>query len=202
PYDALAPAIMRRSKLATIPRKKNQALAEALSLFRARKWKTAFSRLARVDKISALSGDELEALAIAAHLSRNETRAPQLLARLHQAHLDAVNIRRAARFAFCLRFIALNEGQPAQPDGRLARAGRLLEDQEPSAEHGYLLIPTGIGAARAREIQAATAAFIRAGQFGRRFADKDLLTMALNGQGRALIRNGEHITPNTFLHEA
>jgi len=193
---------MRRPKLATIPRKKDQALADALSLFRAGKWKTAFTQLTRLDKISALSGDELEALAIAAHLSGNEARALELLARIHQAHLDAGNTRRAARFAFWLGFIALNEGQHAQSSGWLARASRLLEDQEACAEHGYLLIPTGIGAARAGKIQAASAAFVRAGQIGRQFADKDLITMALNGQGRALIRNGEHIKGNRLLDEA
>src|SRR5215468_3911658 len=193
---------MRRSKLATIPRKKNQALAEALSLFRAGKWKTAFTQLTRLDKISALSGDELEALAIAAHLSGNEARALELLARIHQTHLDAGNIRRAARFAFWLGFIALNDGQYAQSNGWLARASRLLEDQEACPEHGYLLIPGGIRAARSGEIQAAASAFIRAGQIGKKFGDKDLMTMALNGHGRTLIRGGEHAKGNQLLDEA
>jgi len=57
----------------------------------------------------------------------------ELLARIHQAHPDAGNIRRAARFA---------------------RASRLLEDQEACPEHGYLLSPSGIRAVRSGEIQA------------------------------------------------
>jgi hypothetical protein len=67
-------------------------------------------------------------------LTSAETKpALELLARIHQAHPDAGNIRRAARFA---------------------RASRLLEDQQACPEHGYLLIPSGIRAVRSGEIQA------------------------------------------------
>jgi DNA-binding CsgD family transcriptional regulator len=89
-----------------------------------------------------------------------------------------------------------------QSSGWLARANRLLEDQETCPEHGYLLIPAGIRAGRAGEIQTATAAFHRAGQIGKQFADKDLMTMALNGLGRALIRGGQHLKGIKLLDEA
>jgi DNA-binding NarL/FixJ family response regulator len=193
---------MSRPKLAKISSKGTLALKQGLASVRERKWRSAFSHLTAADQAASLTGDELEALAIAAHLSGNEARALELLARIHQAHLDAGNIRRAARFAFWLGFIALNEGQHAQSNGWFARASRLLEDQEACPEHGYLLIPAGIRAARSGEIPAATAAFIRAGQIGKQFADKDLMTMARNGLGRALIRDGEHAKGNKLLDEA
>jgi tetratricopeptide (TPR) repeat protein len=193
---------MSRPKLARISHKRTLAVTQGLESLRDRKWRAAFLHLSAADKVASLTGDELEALAIAAHLSGNESRALELLARIHQAHLDAGNIRRAARFAFWLGFIALNEGQPAQSNGWLARATRLLEGQEVSPEHGYLLIPAGIRAARSGEIQAATSAFIRAEQLGKQFGDKDLMTMALNGHGRALIRGGEHAKGNKLLDEA
>src|SRR5262244_1448073 len=139
---------MARSKLAKLSGKRDLTLQQGLASLRERKWRSAFSRLARADDAAPLTGDELEALAIAAHLSGNESRALELLARIHQAHLDTGNVRRAARFAFWLGFIALNEGQYAQSNGWLARAGRLLEDQQACPEHGYLLIPSGIRAAR------------------------------------------------------
>jgi DNA-binding NarL/FixJ family response regulator len=192
---------MSRPKLAKIPRK-TLALTQGLDSLRNRNWRTAFSELTVADQSSSLTGDELEALAIAAHLSGNETQALELLARIHRAHLDAGNIRRAARFAFWLGFIALNEGQLAQSNGWLARADRLLEGQKTCAEHGYLLIPAGIHSARGGQMQAAIASFVRAGQIGKQFADKDLMTMALNGHGRALIRGGDHAKGNKFLDEA
>ena len=192
---------MSRPKLAKLSDKRGLALKQGLASFRKRKWRAAFSHLIVADETGSLTGDELEAMAIAAHLSGNEAQALELLTRIHQAHLDAGNIRRAARFAFWLGFIALNEGQHAQSNGWLARASRLLEDQEACPEHGYLLIPAGIRAARSGELQAATAAFTRAGQIGKQFADKDLMTMALNGQGRALIRGGEHAKGNKLLDE-
>jgi DNA-binding CsgD family transcriptional regulator len=193
---------MSRPKLEKISDTRALAGRQGLESWRDRKWCAAFSQLSDYDQAAALTGDELEALAMAAHLSGNEGRALELLARIHQAHLDTGNIRRAARFAFWLGFIALNDGQYAQSNGWLARASRLLEDQEACPEHGYLLIPGGIRAARSGEIQAAAAAFIRAGQIGKRFGDKDLMTMALNGHGRALIRGGEHVKGNKFLDEA
>lgn len=178
------------------------ALAQGLASLRERNWRTAFRQLAAADQASSLGGDELEALAIAAHLSGNEAQALELLSRIHQAHLAAGNIRRAARFAFWLGFIALNDGQLAQSNGWLARAARLLEGEEDCPEHGYLLIPAGIQAARRGEVKAAIAGFRRAGQLGRRFRDRDLVTMALNGHGRALIRGGDHANGVKLLDEA
>src|SRR5262249_2356451 len=193
---------MRRSKLAKIPGKRSLALKQGLAAFGQRRWRAAFSHLTLADRVDSLTGDELEAVAIAAHLSGNEAHALRLLARIHQAHLDAGNVRRAARFAFWLGFIALNEGQRAQSSGWLARASRLVEDHEACPEHGYLLIPAGIRAARSGEIQHAIATFLRAGQIGKQFGDKDLMTMALNGHGRALIRGGDHAKGNKLLDEA
>jgi len=120
---------MSRPKLASISHKRTLAVTQGLESLRDRKWGAAFSHLSAADKAASLTGDELEALAIAAHLSGNEAHALELLARIHQAHLDAGNIRRAARFAFWLGFIALNEGQQAQSHGWLARADRLLDGQ-------------------------------------------------------------------------
>ena len=193
---------MTRPKLAKVTDKRVLARRQGLESLRARKWREAFTQLSHADQAAALTGDELEALAIAAHLSGNEGRALELLARIHQAHLDSGNLRRAARFAFWLGFIALNDGQQAQSNGWLARSSRLLEDQEPCPEHGYLLIPAGIQSARSGEIQAAAAAFLRAGQIGKKFGDKDLMTMALNGHGRALVRAGDHVKGNKLLDEA
>lgn len=144
---------MSRPKLAKLSGKHTLALEQGLASMHRRKWRAAFSHLSAADGVAALTGDELEALAIAAHLSGNEASAREILARIHQAHLDEGNVGRAARFAFWLGFIALNEGQQALSNGWLARANRLLEGQEECAEHGYLLIPAGISAGRGGEIQ-------------------------------------------------
>ena len=116
---------MSRPKLARLSDQRGLALKQGLASLRERRWRAAFSHPTVADRAASLAGDELEALAIAAHLSGNEARALELFARIHQAHPDAGNIRHAARFA---------------------RASRLLEDQEACPEHGYLLIPSGIRA--------------------------------------------------------
>lgn len=85
---------MSRLKLASISHKRTLAVTQGLLSLRDRKGGTAFSHLFAADKAASLTGDELEALAILAHLSGNEAHALELLARIHQAHLDAGNIRR------------------------------------------------------------------------------------------------------------
>lgn len=197
---------MPRRKLALISvkrsSKKPASLAKGLTSLRNRQWRSAFTQLALADQAESLGGTELEALAIAAHLSGNESQALELLARIHQHYLESGDVRRAARFAFWLGFIAFNDGQHGQSDGWLARASRLLDGHDACPERGYLLIPAGIRAARDGEIRTAVAAFLRAGEIGKQFADRDLMTMALNGHGRALIRGGENAKGNKLLDEA
>ena len=69
-------------------------------------------------------------------------------------------------------------------------------------EKGYLLLPVGYRAVHGGDAKEAHRAFVEAAEFGERFGDSDLLTMARQGQGRALIRQGETARGVALLDEA
>ncbi|MFI5372231.1 MAG: LuxR C-terminal-related transcriptional regulator, partial [Candidatus Eisenbacteria bacterium] len=113
------------------------------------------------------------------------------------------DVRRAARCAIWLVFQLQGRGDRAQAGGWLARARRLLENcDEDCVERGYLMLPEAIVSVHTGDTERAYAAFVEAGNIGARFADRDLMAMALNGQGRALIRRGEPGRGVALLDEA
>ena len=69
-------------------------------------------------------------------------------------------------------------------------------------ENGYLLLPAGYRSFHAGDPITAQAIFVQAAAFGERFGDKDLVTLGLQGQGRALIRQGEIARGVALLDEA
>ena len=129
----------------------------------------------------------MAALAAAAHLSGRDRKGFEILARAHQAFEEEGKPCESARCAFWLGFISLNVGEEAQASGWLSRAARIIEDQPDCVERGYLLLPEGIAAVRKGNAATAKTVFTNAVAMGQRFGDKDLVTLALQGQGRALI---------------
>jgi DNA-binding NarL/FixJ family response regulator len=101
-----------------------------------------------------------------------------------------------------LSFVAQLRGDSAQASGWLSRARRLLETEGDCVEKGYLLLPVGMAAAQQRDLVAAHAAFVEAASIGQRFGDRDLASLALQGQGRVLVRRGEIAGGVALLDEA
>ena len=93
-------------------------------------------------------------------------------------------------------------GDLARAGGWLSRARRLLHTHEDCVEQGYLLLPIGFGSVLDGNYAGAYAAFLQASTIGERFGDKDLATLGLQGQGRALIWQGEIKRGITLLDEA
>jgi DNA-binding NarL/FixJ family response regulator len=145
---------------------------------------------------------ELQLLATAAFLNGREQDATDFGTRAHQGFVNAGEMCPAARCAFWLALGAAINGDIAQAGGWVARGNRLLENQGDCVEKGYLLVPAGIGAVRAGDIAAAFDAFVEATAIGNRFGDKDLATLAMNGQGRVLVRQGEVARGLVLLDEA
>ncbi|HXJ86852.1 MAG TPA: LuxR C-terminal-related transcriptional regulator [Candidatus Binatia bacterium] len=139
-------------------------------------------------KASLLIGQEREGL--------------EMLARAHQSFLRLGETRAAARCAFWLGFVALLSSDLAQASGWLSRAERLLASDSECVEKGYLFLPVGYRFVHENEPVSAYKAFVEAGNFGRRFRDPDLVALALQGQGRSLIRQGEIVRGVTLLDEA
>ena len=134
--------------------------------------------------------DDLERLATAAYLAVGTTTASRPgSARTRSAARG--RLLRAARCAFWLVFRLLITGEFARAGGWLARARRLLDDApDECAEQGYLLMPDAFQHAVTGDWATAYTIAGRAAEIGDRFGDLDLVTLARNLQGRALIAQG------------
>lgn len=126
----------------------------------------------------------------------------ELLGRAHQSFLAIGETKAAARCAFWLGFVLLLGGDVAQAGGWLSRAERLLEDEPECVERGYLFLPVGYRLVNGGQPEKAYDAFVQAGKIGREFGDSDLVALALQGQGRSLIRQGEITRGVALLDEA
>jgi DNA-binding CsgD family transcriptional regulator len=147
--------------------------------------------LSRADARRALAADDLELLATTAYMLGRDDEQVAALERAHQAHLDRGDALRAVRCAFWLSIGLMLRGNVGQATGWLGRGQRVL-DREPgdSVERGYLLVPVMVQQALAGDLDAAYATAGAAVRVGERFADADLLALAVHHQGGVLIRQG------------
>jgi DNA-binding CsgD family transcriptional regulator len=191
------------SRIATlrIPADDSQALVRGREAFRRQAWAEAVSELVAADREKALDPQDLVQLAQASLLTGREREGTELLARAHQGFFNCKQSQPAARSAFWLGFMALLNGDMAQASGWLARAQRLIQDQD-WVEKGYLLLPMGFRAVHGGDAANAFEIFAQAAAIGERFTDSDLMALARQGQGRSLIRQGEIARGVALLDEA
>lgn len=178
-------------------------LEQGRKALRRQEWRAAYAQLSAAEEKSPLDPRDLEALAVATFLIGKDAEAADFLARAHQRFLGEGNAERAARCAIWQAFALLSTGALAQAGGWLARARRLLDDGlRDCVEQGYLLVPAGIMALREGDAGAAYTAFTQAVAAGEKFGDTDLVTLARQAQGRALIQGGETARGISLLDEA
>ena len=179
-----------------------QSLDEGRKLLQQRAWSTAFSRLSAADRQSPLDPEDLESLAVAAHLLGMDAVNAEMMSRAHRGFLERGETRSAARCALRLGSTLMINGDHAQAGGWLSRAGRLLEVETDCVEKGYFFLPVGFRSLQSGDGATAYNAFVQAALIGERFHDTELVTLALQGQGRALIRQGDIGRGVTLLDEA
>ena len=180
-----------------------QALERGRERFARKAWAESYRLLQAADRDVPLEPEDLERLAIAAYLVGRDDDCEVITARAHQSLLDRGDREGAARAAFWLAFALLGRGAMAPASGWLARAERLLDEgQLDSVVRGYLLIPTAIRHVVQGDAAAAHDAFSQAAEIARRFADRDLASVACHGRGRALIRLGRIAEGVALLDEA
>ncbi len=179
-----------------------QALDRGRMSARKQAWGAAFVQLSEADQQAPLDPEDLQLLSMAAHLMGKEAESGEALARAHQGFLSRGEIRPAARCAAWLSFVAQLREDNAQASGWLSRARRLLESELDCVEKGYLLLPLGMESVQRRDFAAAHAAFVEVASIGLRFADRDLASLGLQGQGRVLVRRGEIARGVALLDEA
>ena len=136
--------------------------------------------------------DERLGPAMAAYLTGRGAESVDVLA---QAHRDAVaegDLPGAIRCAFWAGFQLMDRGEIAQASGWLGRARNLLDESGlDCVERGYLLIPDAVLALLEGRPAAAYPIFEQARVIGRRFDDREVITLGGLGMGQALIAQGE-----------
>jgi DNA-binding NarL/FixJ family response regulator len=166
-------------------------------------WRDAYTQLAAADREVPLQLEDLERLAVVAHLLGRDDDSADVWARAYHEALREGRNPRAARCAFWLGLALLLRGEMAQGGAWLARAQALLDDLgEECVEQGYLLVPAALALMEEGDPAAARDAFDRAVALGTRFRDPDLLAFARCGRGQALIHLGDGGAGLVSLDEA
>jgi DNA-binding CsgD family transcriptional regulator len=171
--------------------------------FAGRAWASAHAQLAAADAAQLLELDDLERLAIAAHMLGRSDDATRAWERAHQTAVRDGDFARAIRDAFHLIMGFGQRGESAQASGWFARAAGLVEKVgRDSVEPGYLLIPQALRALDTGDPSAAFALFDQTAAIAAKFDDPDLSTLGRLGRGQSLIAMGETARGVAFLDEA
>ncbi len=193
---------MSRSATVKKPALRAQALDRGREFLRKQGWADAVVHLTAADAEDPLEPFDLVELAKASLLIGKDREGGEILARAHQAFLSRGETQLAARCAFWLGFNSLLGGNLAVASGWLSRSERLLDEHPDCVERGYLFLPVGYRYAHSGDGLKAYEAFLEAAKIGERFGDADLTVLARQGQGRALIRQGEIRRGVALLDEA
>ncbi|HEY1295965.1 MAG TPA: LuxR C-terminal-related transcriptional regulator [Chloroflexota bacterium] len=168
----------------------DRRLEEAREAFARRAWRDARSGFAVVSH-DAMTLDDIERHAIAAHLVGYEPESRELLGRGHREALARDDVTRAVRFAFWLGHSMIFTGELAQASGWWSRARTLLAQRGVDcAEWGLVLFTEALQQFFAGDADAALRTLTEAETIGQRFADTTVLASAQYLRGRALIRQG------------
>jgi DNA-binding NarL/FixJ family response regulator len=154
-------------------------------------WQAAYDSLSSADRAIPLGAEDLELLATSAYMLGRDDDYLTALERAYRAHLNGREVLRAVRCAFWTGLKLALRGETARAAGWFGRAERLLErDGRDCVERGYLLIPISLQHEAAGDYEAAYATDAQTAEIGERFNDRDLVALAVQGQGHALVRRG------------
>jgi DNA-binding CsgD family transcriptional regulator len=166
-------------------------------------WAAARAALRTADAGSPLEIEDLERLAIANHMLRNDDDTTRAWERAHQAAVRAGDLPAAVRHAFHLVMAFGLRGEIAQAGAWYARSAAIADEIGPDhVEGGYLLIPRALQTLEAGDPATAVDWFTEAAALADRFGDPDLATLGRLGQGQCLIALGEVERGVALLDEA
>ncbi|HEX6547486.1 MAG TPA: response regulator transcription factor [Candidatus Dormibacteraeota bacterium] len=168
------------------------ALARGFAEYRARRWRQAAEFLEAADRESPLPPEQFEILANLRSLLSPVQGAPAVWEEAHRQFLARGDVARAATAAYWAGMHWHNLGAEAQTAGWHARARRILDEAGLDCPaRGYLMIATALEAVMRRDVEGALRWFRQAAEVGRRFGDRDLVTLARHGEARALLATGQ-----------
>lgn len=151
---------------------------------------------------AALGADDLERLAVAAHLVGRDDESGRAWERAHHERARVGDLDGAARCAVWLAIVLLLRGEIAKSGGWMARASRLVEEVGDCLARGYLTMPEFLEALVSGDAQTALELATRMVDAGRRFDDADLHALATLGCGQARLALGETTRGMRLLDEA
>ena len=162
------------------------------SSYAASAWSDAHKSLAAADRAAPLGPEDLELLARSAYMLGRDDEYVAALERAHSAHLDAGDGGRAVQCAFWIGHNWLFRGETARATGWFGRGQRLLKGLEQDCvERGYMLIPVWLEQMGRGDYKAGYATAAESAEIAERFGDNDLMWLARDEQGRALVSLGD-----------
>jgi class 3 adenylate cyclase len=165
-------------------------------------WREAYPLLKAADEAGALSAADLESLGDAAWWTGHLDEALALRERAFGAFSGDGEATPAALIALSLAIDHMQKGAFAVGGGWLSRAGRLLEQEEESAAHGYLALVHGIAAFEQGLLDDAQSQLTLAHELASRHGDPNVAAMALVFRGMSLVLGGDVDSGLALLDEA
>jgi DNA-binding CsgD family transcriptional regulator len=167
------------------------ALEQGRQALERQAWGAAYELLRAADAESPLEPEDLERAGRAAYLTGRDEDFVALFERAFRERMQRGDPEGAALDGFWLVYGLMSRGEWARAGGWTGRARGAIDDGERDCvARGYLLIPDGLQALMAGDVEKAYANFTEQRDIGRRFADQDLISLAGFGQGQALIAMG------------
>ena len=166
-------------------------LHRARQSYERREWVTAYRALCDLDE-TELEATDFAALATTAYLLGRRNDCVQALQRAYQISLKAGDRRAAVRAAYLMTIILRQAGELAVGNGWHARAARLLDElADDVAERGYLCDSQMMGHILDGDFAEAFPLAPLITDYGRRFAEPDLLALGLHAEGRLMLYSGQ-----------
>jgi DNA-binding CsgD family transcriptional regulator len=163
----------------------------------------AYESLSHAEQTAPLGAQDLELLATSAYMIGRDADYLGSLERAHRAYLEAGETMHAARCAFWVGVNLATRGEMGPASGWLGRAQRLVEREgRDCVERGYLLLPSVLQQAAGGDYEGASATAAEAAEIGERFGEGDLIALAVQEQGNALIKQGLIVEGLRLLDEA
>jgi ATP/maltotriose-dependent transcriptional regulator MalT len=179
-----------------------QLLERARGAYRDRDWVAARERFNEAAEGGALAGNDLSALANCSWWLGELDDALPALERAYRCHLQEGSPRTAALVALDIGFTRMIRGDAAQGSGWLSRAERLLKDEGPCAERGYIVYVAYEDALNRSDLEEALERAREVLDVGRRFDDQTLVALGVLAEGRLLIAQGDVDRGMALLDEA
>ena len=177
----------------------SEMVERARQAFARQEWGEAYTLLADGGTLAA---DDLELLAVAAHLVGRDDESSRAWERAHLERARLGESDRATRCAVWLALGLLLRGEMAQAGGWLARAARLLDEAgDDCAARGYLQIPVFLETLMGGDAATASGLADEIVAVARRFDDTDLLALGVLGCGQASLALGETARGMSLLDE-